>query len=150
MRAAKTLGPSLDDKDVKVIQILERNSRTPISEIARELKVSDVAIIKRLRKLEQEGVIKRYTVLLDPRKLGYSYVAITGIDVESDKIFEVANEVSAKEYVKFAAITTGDHAIITVIWARDSSELAKILSDIGRINGVKRVCPAILLETVKE
>lgn len=52
--------------------------------------------------------------------------------------------------VKSVSTCTGDHMIMTEIWARDNSHLGKILSEkIGEIKGVKNLCPAIVLEEIE-
>ncbi len=141
---------SLDDKDLMIINMLKENSRTPYTDIARKLGISDVAVLKRIRKLEQLGVIKKYTIIVDPKKLGYNAVSITGIDSEPEHLFNVLEELKNKDYVNFLALTSGDHSIIAIIWAHDSRELARIHDEISKINGVKRVCPALILDILKE
>jgi len=140
----------IDEKDLKIIEILMNNSRASYSEIAKVLGVSDVAVIKRIRKLEQQGVIKKYTVIVDPKKLGYEVVSITGIDVEPEYLFKIVSFLEKKDYVKYLALTSGDHQIIATIWARTREELEKILDEIMKTSGVKRVCPAVILDVVKE
>ncbi len=141
---------TLDEKDLKIIDMLMKNGRIPYSEIAKALGLSDVAVIKRIRKLEKMGVIRKYTVLIDPKKLGYKVVSITGIDVEPEYIFNVLNKLKEKDFIKYLAITSGDHGLMAIIWARDSDEIARIHDEIVRMPGVKRVCPAIILDIVKE
>ncbi len=140
----------LDEKDIRILRILATNARTPYSEIAKEIGLSDVAVIKRIRKLEQMGIIKGYTIEIDPKKLGFNLVSMTGIDVEPQHLFEVVEKLRSMDNVRFVAITSGDHSIMTVIWARDSEELGKIHSEISKLPGVKRVCPAIVLEVLKD
>ncbi len=140
----------LDERDRVIIRELLRNARLPYSELARRLGVSDVAVLKRIRRLEQMGVIRGYTIRVSPEALGYRVVSYTGIDVEPEKLFDVAEVLKRKDYVKNLYLTSGDHDLIAVIWARDSDELRRIHEEISRIPGVKRVCPAIRLETLKE
>ena len=140
----------LDEKDLRIVQILLERGRASYTDIARELGISDVAVIKRIRKLEQTGIIKGYRAVVDPKKLGYSAVSITGIDVEPEHLFTVINTLKNKEYVKYLALTTGDHSVMMVIWARNGSELGKIHREISKLDGVKRVCPAIILDVVKD
>ncbi len=141
---------TLDEKDLKIIDMLMKNGRIPYSEIAKALGLSDVAVIKRIRKLEKMGVIRKYTVLIDPKKLGYKVVSITGIDVEPEYMFNVLNKLKEKDFIKYLAITSGDHGLMAIIWARDSDEIARIHDEIVHMPGVKRVCPAIILDIVKE
>jgi len=140
----------LDQKDLKILEILCRNARTTYSEIAKAIGVSDVAVIKRIKKLEQTGVIKKYTVILDPRKLGYKSVSITGINTEPEYLFSVLSYLKEKDYVKYIALTSGDHSIMTIIWARDGDEMARIHEEISKLPGVTKVCPSMVLEVLKE
>jgi len=140
----------IDEKDMKIINLLLENGRISYSEIAKAIGLSDVAVIKRIRKLEQMGIIRKYTILIDPKKLGYKVVSITGIDVEPEYLFNILNTLKEKDYVKYLAITSGDHSIIAIIWAKDSDEVAKIHGEIAKMDGVKRVCPAIILDIIKE
>ncbi len=144
------MSAQLDEKDMKIIEILMGNARASYSEIAKALGVSDVAVIKRVRKLEQQGIIKKYTILVDPKKLGYEAVSITGVDVDPEYLFKTVSILKEKDYVKYLALTSGDHQIIATIWARTRDELARILDEISRMPGVKRVCPAVILDVVKE
>ena len=141
---------SLDEKDVKILKILAKNARIPYSEIAKIVELSDVAVIRRVRKLEQSGIIKGYTLIVDPKKLGFNSISITGIDVEPEHLFEVIDKLRNMENVKYIALTTGDHSIIIIVWARNGEEMAKIHDMISKIPGVKRVCPAIILDVFKD
>ena len=140
---------SLDEKDKKIISILLENARLPFTDIAKKLGITDVAVKKRLKKLEKNGVIKKYTVIVDPSKLGYQDVALVGVDTEPDKILEVAEKLSEKEYSRFVYLTTGDHMIMVEIWAKNNADLMKIIKEIGSMPGVKKVCPAIILDQIK-
>ena len=141
---------ALDERDRRILEELSRNARVSYTELAKRLGISDVAVIKRIRRLEQQGVIKRYTVEVNPRSLGYRVVSYTGIDVEPEHLLDVAEELRKKPYVKRLSITSGDHDIMAVIWARDSEDLRRIHEEISRLPGVKRICPAIVLEELKD
>lgn len=137
---------TIDEKDRKILEILIQNARTSYTEIAKQIGLSDVAVIKRIKKLEELGVIKRYTVIIDPVKLGYKLVALVGIDTEPEHIFRIISELKKIDSVRYVALTSGDHDIMAVIWARDREELGEIHNKIMSMNGVKRVCPSIILE----
>ncbi len=140
----------LDEKDLQILRILASNARASFAELGRALGMSDVAVMKRVRKLELQGVIVRYTVEVNPRKLGYNLVSMTGIDVEPQYLFEVLERLKSMDNVKFLAITSGDHSVMAVIWAKDSDELARIHRELSRTTGVKRVCPAVILDVIKD
>lgn len=139
----------LDEKDIEILKILAKNSRISYTEIAKYVNLSDVAVIKRVKKLENR-IIKRYTIAVDPRELGYKIISVTGIDVDPDKMFFVVEAIKNKEYVKGLWLTTGDHLLLALIWGRNEEEVSYIHKDISSIDGVKRVCPAIILRTIKD
>ena len=148
VRTTKT-GLVLDEKDTAIVRMLMENGRTTYREMAETLGISDVAVRKRVIRLERSGVILGYTVVLNPKALGYSVVALTGVDVEPGALMRVARELASREYVRSAWITAGDHEIMLEIWARDEGEMEEILREIEEMRGVKRVCPAVVTERLK-
>jgi Lrp/AsnC family transcriptional regulator for asnA, asnC and gidA len=140
----------VDEIDLKIIEKLAVNARATYSEIASEVGLSDVAVMKRIRKLEQEGVIRKYTVIVDPAKLGFSKVSLTGINVDPAKLFDVVEELKKRDYVKQLLVTSGDHSLIALVFARSSEEMIRIHDEISRIDGVLKVYPAIVSDIVKD
>lgn len=142
---------NLDEIDMKIIRMLEENGRRPFLEIAKKLKLSESTIRKRVSALLKKGVIKKFTIQVDPSKLGMNAVAIVGVDVEPTKLLEAAQKLCEINEVRYVATSTGDHMIMIEIWTKDGRELTKIISEkIGKIEGVKKICPAIILEKMKD
>ncbi len=142
--------PGLDEVDLRILEVLREDSRTPFLEIARRLGMSEAAVRKRVRALVERGVVRRFTVEVDPAGLGYRAVAVVGVDVDPPRLLEVAQRLCELEGVRSVSITSGDHSIMAEVWTRDSRELTRLLSEgIGSIEGVRRVCPAIVLEKLK-
>jgi Lrp/AsnC family transcriptional regulator for asnA, asnC and gidA len=140
----------VDEKDLKILEILREDSSIPFTEIARRLRLSESTVRKRVSSMVEEGVIRRFTVVLEPSKVGYNTVAIVGIDVEPSMLLEVAQRLSEIPEAKYVATSTGDHMIMAEIWARDGKELSRILSEkLGRIEGITKICPSIILERFK-
>ncbi len=135
---------------MKILNILMKDGRKPYTEIAKELGTSESSIRKRVRKMEDEGIIKGYKVELEPSKIGYGVVALTGFDTNPENFLNVAGELCKFDEVKKVWTSTGDHMIMTEIWAKDGKELSDILfNKVGKIEGIKKVCPAIILEQLK-
>lgn len=143
--------PNLDEMDRKILKILEEDGRKPFTEIAEKLKVSESTIRKRVQALQKKGVIKKFTVKVDPSKMGIKTIAIVGVDVDPTKLLEVAQKLCDFKEIKWVATSTGDHMIMTEIWTKDGRELTRLISEkIGVIEGVKKICPAIILEKLKD
>jgi len=87
----------LDEMDLSILRELAVNARVSYTELARRLGVSDVAVAKRVRRLEELGVVRGYTVVVDHRRLGYNMVSLTGLDVEPEELFKVASKLRGME-----------------------------------------------------
>jgi Lrp/AsnC family transcriptional regulator for asnA, asnC and gidA len=142
---------ALDEKDAKIIEMFEEDGRKPLKEIAEKLKVSEAAVRKRVQALVRNGVIKKFTIKLDHAKIGMNTVAIVGIDTDPTKLLELAQKLCDLKEIKCVATSSGDHMIMLEIWTRDGRELRKLISErIETLEGVKRICPALILEKMKD
>ncbi len=140
----------MDYRDRKIIEILSKDSRTPNTEIAKKLGVSESTVRKRIKALEKKGVIEKYSIVINPAKMGFNTVAIVGLDVEPSRFLNVATKLTEFKEVRYVATSTGDHMIMIEIWANNGKELTEIISNkIGRIEGINRICPSIILEKLK-
>jgi Lrp/AsnC family transcriptional regulator for asnA, asnC and gidA len=142
---------NLDEIDTKILELLEEDARRSFTEMAEKLKVSESSIRKRVSALQKEGVIKKFTIKVDHAKLGLNTVAIVGIDVDSDKMLEIAQKLCDFKEVKCVATSSGDHMIMLEVWAKNGKELNNLISEkIGKIDGVRQICPALILEKLKD
>jgi len=132
-----------------LIKLLMENARASYVEIAEKLGVSEAAVRKRIRRLEDLGVIRRYTIDLDPRRLGYEVLAIIGLDVEPEHLLKVMEELKGREEVVRLYLTSGDHMLIVECWFENSQEFSSFIKGLESREGIKRVCPAIVLERLK-
>jgi len=140
-----------DKVDLAILKFLQEDASIPFTEIARRLKISESTVRKRVEKLKQEGIIKRFMVVIEPSKIGLNTVAIVGVDVDPPRLLEAAQKLCEITETRYVATSTGDHMIMTEIWTKDGRELTKIISEkIGTIEGVKKICPAIVLEKLKD
>lgn len=139
----------MDKLDFGIVGELSRNSRTHFTELARKLKVSESAIRKRVANLEKNGVIKKYSIVLDTAKIGLGNIALVGVDATPEKYLEVAQKLANFKEIKYAASTMGDHMFMLEILAGNDDELRSISEKIRRIDGVTRICPAIVKDTLK-
>ena len=140
----------VDGLDMKILKLLQEDGRVSFSEVAKKLKLNESTIRKRVLRLQEKRVIKKFSVELDPSKIGLKTVAIVGVDVEPVKLLEAAQKISEIPETRYVATSTGDHMIMTEIWAKDGRELTNLISNrIGKIEGIKKICPAIILEKLK-
>lgn len=139
----------MDRLDSSIIEFLSKNSRTPFMEIARKIKVSESTIRKRVLKLEEGGVIKKYSLVVDANKTGFGNTALIGVDVAPEKYLYVAKKLTEFDGIKYAASTTGDHMFMLEVLARNDDELRALSDKLKALDGVTRICPAIIKDTLK-
>lgn len=77
---------SLDNYDLKLLATIQRNSKTSQQELGEVANLSTAAVNRRLKRLESEGVIERYSAVLSPEALGYGLTIVTTVEVESEQI----------------------------------------------------------------
>ena len=139
----------MDKLDLNIIENLTKNSRTPFMEIARKLKVSESTIRKRVSNLEKNRVIKKYSLVVDTNKIGIENIALIGVDVSPEKYLDVAKKLTELDEVKYVASSTGDHMFMLEVWSKNDNELRALSEKLKDVEGVTRICPAIIKDTLK-
>ena len=107
--------------DRKILEMLQKDARVPITQIAHEVNMSENGVKYRIEKLEEKGIIKRYVILINPSKIGKKVKAIFHIEIEPKSIKKTIPKLNKiDEFIKVYN-TTGDYSI-TAIGLFDSNE----------------------------
>ncbi len=122
--------PKLDDADRRLLAALQQDARLSIQELAEKVGLSPSPTWRRLRRLEQEGVIAAHVALLDARRLGlntraYIHVSLTDHSEANIRAFERFVQAEA-QIVECCAITGADDYLLKVV-ARDPEALEHFL-----------------------
>jgi len=137
----------MDETDLFIIKRMTEDARASFRKIAKELGVSPDTIINRYKALQEKGVIRGSTVVINPKKIGYHGMAVFMIDTSPTHI--LATEVTATDSslilekliqmrnIILATKTVGDHDLLAIGVARDFDHLIEIGADIAKIPGVK-------------
>ena len=138
----------MDGKDRTILKMLMENARIPKTHIAKTLGVTETAVRKRIAKLEKEKIVLGYKAIINYKTAGLS-ASLTGVDVEPERLWSVISRLKEMEEIKSIMLTTGDHMIMLEIVAESVEELSEIHRKIEELEGVKRICPAIVLDVMK-
>lgn len=138
----------LDLKDTTILEMLENNARTTYTDIAKKLKVTEAAIRKRVKKLEEKEVILGYKATVNYKKLGFSNKVIMGVDTKPKDYFKVISILKDVTYIKNLTTSSGDHMIMFEVWVKNMNELNSYLEEINNIEGVTESCPSIIHENI--
>ncbi len=137
----------LDEIDHQILDILIENARTPFTDIAKKLVVSAGTIHVRVKKMEDEGIIKGSTLTINYEKMGYSFISHIGIYLEkTSKTKQVIGDLRKIPNVTIAYITAGKYNIFCKIRAKDTTHAKEIIFEIDDIDGVTRTETMISLE----
>lgn len=141
----------IDKTDEKILSCLKENSRVKASAISREISLSVSAVLERIRKLENSGVIRGYTVVTDRRKLGMSMLAILEVTLEHPRYYEHFTQVIGEmDEVASCYYMTGDFDFVLKVYARDPDHLEQIHEKVKSIQGVSGTRTYVSLRAVKE
>jgi len=141
----------LDDIDIKILELLQVNSRVKRSELADKTGLSIPSVTDRLHKLENNGYIESYQTKLNRKKLGNDITAFIFVVSDSSKSYKdfIVHALQTPEVLECHSIT-GDGSHILKIQTDNTSTLEKLLSRIQLWKGVHSTRTSIVLSSHKE
>ena len=140
----------LDPIDQLIIDMLQDDGRRSYSEIADEVGRTEVTIRRRVRRLINEGIIKKFTVVLDPLKIGRKISAIVRVKAQMKQATVIAEKVREYNEVDEAYFLDGACGVMLKVTVDDLTQLKLFLEKrLGKVPGVGEVETCIVLETVK-
>jgi len=142
----------LDELDIRIVDLLQRDGRATQLEISRAVGLSQPAVAERIRKLEDRGVITGYTARVDAAKLGKDITAFIGVNIEHPKYFEgFAKKVLAMpDILECHRVAGQDSYILKVKTANTKTLDALLVETLRTIAGVTRTQTTIVLSSIKE
>ena len=137
----------IDEINLKIINILNKDSSLPFVEIAKQIGISDATVHIRVRRLIAAGIIKKFTIALDNNKLGYDHLAFMGINIEPGTADEVTNSLSSIEEVLEIHEMHGRFDLLLKIRAKDLEEMRDIV--VNKIRKLPRIIETELMTALK-
>jgi Lrp/AsnC family transcriptional regulator, regulator for asnA, asnC and gidA len=139
----------LDDIDTSILELSKKDARTSFREIARKTGVAADTIIKRFERLKEQGVIVNSTLVLNPKKIGYSFISRFGIDVKPAYSTQVLGEVIKIPSVIVASKLVGKYDLISIIVIKDFNHLCEIRDLILEMPYVEKVETSMWINTME-
>ncbi|MBI3027631.1 Lrp/AsnC family transcriptional regulator [Candidatus Woesearchaeota archaeon] len=143
----------MDEKDEKILNLLRENSKLTTHQISKKLLVPITTIHNRIKKLENEGIIKRYTLEIDNKKLGKTIAAYINIAVDYKLLkqinmsqHELMKKIKKDEAVEEAAMVTGGTDILIKIRVKSMDDLDKFVTrHLRNFDGIEKTQTMIIL-----
>ncbi len=141
---------TLTELDLQIMKSLQEDSRLSLSKIADKLGTSVGTAQKHIKKLEDRGVLKGYTAIIDPTKLGYNVTAVVFVQVEGGRLLDVENEIAKEANVLAVYDITGDYDAALVTKFKDTSGLNAFVKRLLSMRHIKRTVTNVALNVIKE
>ena len=141
----------IDKTDVKIVNLLLEDGRLPASEIARRMgDISERAVRYRIDRMIEEGVIY-VSAIVSPQAFGFDTRADVWLEVESDKILDVANKMAEFENVSYVACAIGETDVSIQVVAKDTGEVYRFVTEVVRkVPGVRKTVTSIVPIVLKD
>ena len=121
----------MDETDSRILEVLKRDARMPYTEVAEEVGTSEGTVRNRVERMEEEGVIRRFTVSTSVGNVRAMIEVEVDVDVETS---EVSERVVEWDGVDFVWEVSGDEDIIVVVDVADTSEVNDLITQIRQID----------------
>ena len=140
----------MDELDYKILACLKENARTKLSAIASEINLSITATTERIRRMEADGIITGYRVVIDEGRMGKDLKALISVSLEHPRYNnEFAEMVQSHPDILECYYITGDYDFHLKVATSGGEGLEKLLNYIKGIKGVSLTRTLVVLSTIK-
>jgi len=127
----------VDKIDQKILSELSKDSSISIPKLSEKINVNSSVVYSRIKRLVKKKLIKRFTIEINNKELGYGVKSLTGINMDSKQRDNVIQELFKIPGVREVSEVTGRFDILVTMYAENLGEMYRIVSDnIGKIEGV--------------
>jgi len=139
----------IDELDLKIISHLQENGRVPVAELAKRLNQPENTVRYRIERLVKNGVIRRFTALVDPRALGLNVSAAVMFKIDPKKLDQLLEKLTSMKDVTNIYQLSGEWDLIAVVFAKDIQDLHERIEELRRMEGVKEMNVMITTRVIK-
>jgi DNA-binding Lrp family transcriptional regulator len=139
----------LDEIDRKIIRVLEKDARTSLRKISELVDVSLGTVSNRVKKMERNGVIMGYSVILNPDEIGWELNVVIGLRIQKGRLIEIQEKIAKDSRVHGVYDVTGDFDSMVIARAKNRNDLDDLSKNVLSIDGVERSITHLVLNTVK-
>ncbi|MDD5086831.1 MAG: Lrp/AsnC family transcriptional regulator [Candidatus Nanoarchaeia archaeon] len=140
----------IDNKDKKILNLLIDDAKLPYRKIAKKAGVSVATVMNRIKRLEKEGIITKYTIGVKYSKIGYDMQVIIDVRISEGKLKDAEEKIAMHPNVFAVYDNTGQFDATVIAKFKKRSDLDRFLKKIQAYDFVERIETKLLLSTVKE
>ncbi|MEK6963014.1 MAG: Lrp/AsnC family transcriptional regulator [Nanoarchaeota archaeon] len=144
---------ALDEKDWKILDILKEHADYTTRQIAKKVLLPVTTVHHRIKKLKEEGIIRKYTIELDPHKIEKSFVAYILVTASLPLLkekkrtqYDLLREIKKFDFVEKADIVSGGTDLVAVIRVKDVHEFDQVLlGKLQLLEGIEKTQSLIVI-----
>lgn len=140
----------LEEKDRKILNILVDDSRLSLRQIAKKAGMSVATAMHRIKKLEEEGIIEKYSAKIDYEKTGYDIEVIIEIRISKGKLMDVEKKIAANPNVFAVYDVIGAFDAVVLARFKTRRQMDYFLKKLQTYEFVERTETKLILNAVKE
>ena len=140
----------IDKMNKKILNILQRNGRMTYKEVAKKIDRAQSTVRDRIGIMEEDNVIKGYTVVINKKKAALDCYAIIQCKVDPAKLDNVTKRLLNVENILQVYHTSGEHNLTFLIATCDYEEMKRILSEKVAPLGISEMETLIIMESIRE
>jgi Lrp/AsnC family transcriptional regulator for asnA, asnC and gidA len=134
----------MDELDTKIIETLVADARTSFRQIAKELDKSPDTVSNRFDKMQEEGIIRGSTIVVEPRAIGYQGMAAFHIDTKpGSNTTEILQTLIKMPNIIVATKTLGPHEVLALGVIHDFDHIMRIREEVATIPGIRNIRTAL-------
>ena len=127
----------MDKTDLKILSELSNDSSISIPKLAEKINVNTSVVYSRIKRLVKSKLIKKFTIDVNDKELGYAVKSLTGINMDSKQRDDVIEELFKINGVREISEVTGRFDILVSMFAKNLPEMHRLISEeIGKIQGI--------------
>lgn len=140
----------LDEDDLKILGVLQGEGDISFSRLGNTVGIPTSTVHDKVKRLISEGIIKKFTIIVDERALGLNVVVLLGVETNAKLYKKVAEKLVDMVEVVEVYGTTAEFDLMIKIQAKNRDELTKILDKVRAIDGIDDIYIFSVLEVFKD
>ena len=140
----------LNETDMKILQVLLEDARFSSRQVAKKVGVSVGTVLSRIKRMEEDEIIKGYSVIMNHERLGYELTVVMEVTVSKGRLIEMENEIAKIPNVCSVYDVTGLTDAFIVAKFKTREELGKFTKRLLALPYIERTNTHVVLTTVKE
>jgi len=135
--------------DSEILRLLAENSRQSFRELAKQLDISHVSVSSRVRAMEESGVIKGYTSITDPDKMGFYPLCLRISASQGGNLSKIGDDIAGYPEINVVMRISGDCELLALAMCETRESALVLLDEINKIEGIAKTESHVVLEAIK-